>query len=274
MEQKAGRLFYVFLTGFISIVLFPFLWIFLASIKPQSHLYGEYAFKLITTPTLAHYKSVFLNHPFENFIWNSFAVAGLTTIYSVIIASFSAYAIARLHFRGKTVFLGILLAVSMFPQIATISPIFLFMQSMGLRNTYLGLIIPYTTFALPLSIWYMSTFFKKIPIELEEAAKMDGASIFQTFTKVLLPLVMPGVFTTAIIVFVNAWHEFFFALTINTQQSMMTVPVGIAMFQGEFTFPWGEISAGTIIVTIPIVILVLIFQKRIVSGLTQGAIKE
>ncbi len=162
----------------------------------------------------------------------------------------------------------------MFPQIATISPIFLFMQATGLRNTYLGLIIPYTTFALPLSIWYMTTFFfKKIPYELEEAAKVDGASIMQTFRKILLPLAAPGLFTTAIIVFVDAWHEFFFSLTINTKESMMTVPVGIAMFQGEFTF-LGEISAATITVTVPVAILVLLFQRQIVSGLTSGAVKE
>lgn len=248
---------------------------FLASIKPPTELYGDYAFQLFADhPTLENYIAAFTKHPFLRFIWNSFVVASLTTLYSIIIASFAAYAIARLKFRGKTLFLGILLAVSMFPQIATISPIFLFMQATGLRNTYLGLIIPYTTFAMPLSIWYLTTFFQKIPLELEEAAKIDGASIWQTFTKVLIPLVVPGLFTTAIIVFITAWHEFFFALTINTKQSMMTVPVGIAMFQGEFTFPWGEITAATIVVTIPIVLLVLIFQKRIVSGLTSGAVKE
>jgi len=275
LDKRPGFWFYFLLITFIFIVLFPFIWVFLASIKPPTELYGEYAFRLFAdNPTLENYIAAFTKHPFLRFIWNSFVVASLTTVYSVIIASFAAYAIARLKFRGKTLFLGILLAVSMFPQIATISPIFLFMQATGLRNTYLGLIIPYTTFAMPLSIWYLTTFFQKIPLELEEAAKIDGASIWQTFTKVLIPLVVPGIFTTGIIVFITAWHEFFFALTINTKMSMMTVPVGIAMFQGEFTFPWGEITAATIVVTIPIVLLVLIFQKRIVSGLTSGAVKE
>lgn len=275
MAKKSGLLFYVGITIFIAAVMFPFFWVFLASVKENEYLYGPHAFDVIVPGyTLDNYVSVFVNHPFGRYLLNSLTVAGLTMLYSLFVASFAAYAIARLQFFGKTFFLGVLLAVSMFPQIATISPIFLFMQATGLRNTYLGLIIPYTTFALPLSIWYMTTFFQKIPYELEEAAKVDGASIMQTFRKILLPLAAPGLFTTAIIVFVDAWHEFFFSLTINTKESMMTVPVGIAMFQGEFTFPWGEISAATITVTVPVAILVLLFQRQIVSGLTSGAVKE
>ncbi|MED4599952.1 carbohydrate ABC transporter permease [Paenibacillus validus] len=275
MAKKSGLLFYVGITIFIAAVMFPFFWVFLASVKETEYLYGPHAFDVIVPGyTLDNYVSVFVNHPFGRYLLNSLTVAGLTMLYSLFVASFAAYAIARLQFFGKTFFLGVLLAVSMFPQIATISPIFLFMQATGLRNTYLGLIIPYTTFALPLSIWYMTTFFQKIPYELEEAAKVDGASIMQTFRKILLPLAAPGLFTTAIIVFVDAWHEFFFSLTINTKESMMTVPVGIAMFQGEFTFPWGEISAATITVTVPVAILVLLFQRQIVSGLTSGAVKE
>ncbi|MZQ86408.1 ABC transporter permease subunit [Paenibacillus sp. 5J-6] len=275
MVRKASLPFYAGLMVFVAVIIFPFLWVFIASVKQPQYLYGIHAFDvLVPGYTLGNYISVFANHPFGRFLINSFAVAGLSMVFSLMIASFAAYAIARLHFWGKSVFLGVLLAVSMFPQIATISPIFLFMQATGLRNTYLGLIIPYTTFALPLSIWYMTSFFTKIPYELDEAAKMDGASVLQTFWKVLLPLASPGLFTTAIIVFVDAWHEFFFSLTINTKESMMTVPVGIAMFQGEFTFPWGEISAAAIIVTVPIVLIVLLFQRRIISGLTSGAVKE
>jgi multiple sugar transport system permease protein len=148
------------------------------------------------------------------------------------------------------------------------------MQTTGLTNSYLGLIIPYTTFALPLAIWNMTIFFRKIPFDLSEAAKMDGASILQTLFRVFFPLALPGIFTTAILVFIAAWNEFLFSLTINTQEKMKTVPVGIAMFQGQYTIPWGEISAASIIVTIPLVIMVLIFQRRIVSGLTSGAVKE
>ncbi|MFD1775572.1 carbohydrate ABC transporter permease [Paenibacillus rhizophilus] len=275
MNQKTGLLLYIAIAAFIGIVIFPFLWILLASLKAPLYLYGEYAFSIkVPEYTLQNYISVFTNHPFGRYLLNSFTVGVLTMFLSISIAAFASYAVARLYFFGKTFFLGILLAVSMLPQIATLSPLFLFMQSIGLRNTYAGLVIPYTTYALPIAIWYMTTFFKQIPVELEEAAKVDGASLLGIFGRVLLPLVSPGLFTTAIIVFVDAWHEFLFALTINTKQSMMTVPVGIAMFQGEFTFPWGEISAATVTVTVPVVLLVLLFQRRIIAGLTSGAVKQ
>ncbi|WP_018132133.1 carbohydrate ABC transporter permease [Effusibacillus pohliae] len=275
MQKKAGPLFYVFLAGFLFVVMFPFLWMLIASLKPPNELFGARAFDAwIQHPTLVNYIRVFTQRPFGTYLWNSTVVAVLTTLYSIIIASIAAYAIAWLKFRGKTVILGIVLAVSMFPQIATISPIFLFMQSVGLTNSYLGLIIPYTTFALPLAIWNLTVFFRKIPYDLAEAAKVDGASILQTLIRVFFPVALPGVFTTAILVFIAAWNEFLFALTINTEEAMKTVPVGIAMFQGQYTMPWGEISAASIIVTVPLIIMVLIFQRRIISGLTSGAVKE
>jgi multiple sugar transport system permease protein len=275
MKQKPGFLFYLMIAGFLFIILFPFLWQLITSLKPPGELFGDHAFRpFIDHPTLENYKRVFTQRPFHLYLWNSFVVASLTTVYCIVIASFAAYAIARLHFRGKTVVLGLVLAVSMFPQIATISPIFLFMQSVKLTNSYLGLIIPYTTFALPLAVWNLTTFFQKIPHDLEEAAKVDGATVLQTFRKVIVPLAVPGTFTTAILVFIAAWNEFFFALTINTDEAMKTVPPGIAMFQGQYTVPWGEISAASIIVTIPLVIMVLIFQRRIISGITAGAVKE
>ncbi|KEO83020.1 carbohydrate ABC transporter permease [Tumebacillus flagellatus] len=275
MQKKAGPLFYVFLILFLFAVMFPFLWQMLASFKPPGELFGESAFSIaIKEPTFNNYNLVFTERPFGTYLWNSLAVATLTTVYAIVVSVFASYAIAWLNFKGKTVILGIVLAVSMFPQIATISPIFMFLQSVGLTNSWLGLIIPYTTFALPLAVWNLTIFFRKLPLDLAEAAKMDGASIWQTLTKVFLPLAMPGVFTTAILVFIAAWNEFLFALTINTEESMKTVPVGIAMFQGQFTIPWAEISAASIVVTVPLVVMVLIFQRRIVSGLTSGAVKE
>lgn len=275
MKKKAGPLFYLGLVLFVFCVMFPFLWILLASIKPLSELFGERAFNwFASNPTFSHYVSVFTEYPFLTYLWNSTVIAGITTAYTVFVAAFAAYAIARLEFKGKTVFLGVVLSVSMFPQIATISPIYLFLRSIGLTNSYLGLIIPYTTFALPLSIWLLVTFFRKIPFDLEEAARIDGASRMQTYFKVVLPLAVPGVFTTAILVFIAAWNEFLFSLTINTDEAFKTVPVGIAMFRGQYTIPWGEISAATVIVTVPLVILVLLFQRRIVSGLTSGSVKE
>lgn len=275
MSKKAGPWFYIFLVVFVFVVMFPFLWMLISSIKPLSELFGEGAFRPFTTePTLKNYMSVFINYPFVHYLWNSTVVAVITTVYTVFVASFAAYAVARLNFRGKPIILGVVLSVSMFPQIATISPIYIFLKDFGLTNSYLGLIIPYTTFTLPLSIWILVTFFRKIPFDLEEAAKIDGASLWQTYWRIILPLAVPGIFTTAILVFIAAWNEFLFALTINTEQAYKTVPVGIAMFQGQYTIPWGEISAATVIVTVPLVIMVLVFQRRIVSGLTSGSVKE
>ncbi|MBZ4646855.1 MAG: trehalose/maltose transport system permease protein [Petroclostridium sp.] len=272
MQKKAGPGFYIFLTVFIFIIMFPFYWEFLTSIKTPDEIFTS--FKLYTTrPSINSYVTIFSVRPFARYLYNSFIVGSVTTVFSIIIASFTAYAIARLKFKGKSIILGIVLAVSMFPQIAIISPVYLFMKTMGLRNTYLGLIIPYTTFTLPLSVWYLTTFFKEIPFSLEEAAKIDGASPFQAFIKIIAPLAMPGVFTTAILVFIAAWNEYLFALTINPKEEMKTVPVGITMYVGQYTIPWGEIAAAAVVVTVPLIIMVLIFQKRIISGLTSGAVK-
>lgn len=265
-------LFYIFIIIFLMMIIFPFYYEFITSIKPTKDIFSGFTL-FPKRLSLESYSLVFKNRPFGKFLWNSFAIAGLTTIFAVTIASFTAYAIARLKFKGKSIILGLVLAVSMFPQISTISPIYMFMKSMGLRDTYAGLVIPYMTFSLPLSIWYLTTFFKQIPFDLEEAAKMDGATPMQAFLKVILPLTAPGTFTTAILVFIGAWNEYLYALTINTKDAAKTVPVAISMFQGQYTIPWGEIAAATVIVTVPLVIMVLIFQKKIVAGLTSGAVK-
>ncbi|MBA4543684.1 MULTISPECIES: carbohydrate ABC transporter permease [Thermoactinomyces] len=274
-KKRTGFLFYLFITAMLIVILFPFFWQFIASVKPPLELFGDRAFNFIPQhPTFDNYVRVFTERPFAIYLWNSLVVSIFTTLYCILIASFASYAIARLQFKGKTVILGLILAVSMFPQIATIAPIFLFMQEMNLTNSYLGLIIPYTTFALPLSVWNLTSFYRKIPADLEEAAKMDGANIMQTFWRVVFPLAVPGTFTTAILTFIAAWNEFLFALTINTDENMKTVPVGIALFQGQYTIPWGEIAAASVMVTIPLVVMVLIFQRRIIAGITAGAVKE
>lgn len=274
MKKKVlnNILFYIFIIIFLMIIIFPFYYEFITSIKPTKDIFSGFTLfpKRLSTES---YSLVFKNRPFGKFLWNSFAIAGLTTIFAVTVASFTAYAIARLKFKGKSIILGLVLAVSMFPQISTVSPIYMFMKTMGLRDTYAGLVIPYMTFSLPLSIWYLTTFFKQIPYDLEEAAKMDGATPMQAFLKVILPLTAPGTFTTAILVFIGAWNEYLYALTINTKDAAKTVPVAISMFQGQYTIPWGEIAAATVIVTVPLVIMVLIFQKKIVAGLTSGAVK-
>lgn len=275
MEKKAGPLFYAFLIVFVFVVMFPFLWVFLSSMKPPSELYGDQAFNWIAEhPTIENYISVFVNYPFLNYLKNSFIIAVITTLIAVFFASLAAYALARLPFRGKSVILGLVLSVTMFPQISTLSPIYIILMHLGLTNSYTGLIIPYITITLPLSIWILVTFFRKIPLELEESAKMDGATVMQTYSKIIFPLAVPGIFTTAILAFIAAWNEYLFALAINTDNAYKTVPVGISMFSGQYTVPWGEICAATVVVTVPLVIMVLIFQRRIVSGLTSGSVKE
>lgn len=275
MEKKAGPLFYAFLIVFVFVVMFPFIWVFLSSMKPPSELYGDQAFNWIAEhPTIENYISVFVNYPFLNYLKNSFIIAVITTLIAVFFASLAAYALARLPFRGKSVILGLVLSVTMFPQISTLSPIYIILMHLGLTNSYTGLIIPYITITLPLSIWILVTFFRKIPLELEESAKMDGATVMQTYSKIIFPLAVPGIFTTAILAFIAAWNEYLFALAINTDNAYKTVPVGISMFSGQYTVPWGEICAATVVVTVPLVIMVLIFQRRIVSGLTSGSVKE
>ncbi|WP_025026394.1 carbohydrate ABC transporter permease [Caldalkalibacillus mannanilyticus] len=272
MSKKAGISFYVALAAFVFIVMFPFIWVFLTSIKPPGEITS---FSWFTkNPSLGSYEAALTSRPLLTYMKNSFMVATLTTILSITLASLSAYALTRLPIRGKGVIFGVILAASMFPQIAIISPIYNFITGLGLRNTYTGLVIPYITFSLPIAIWILSTFFNKIPYELEEAAKLDGASPFQTYRKIILPLAAPAIFTTAILVFIGAWNEYLFAFTINTADAARTVPVGISMYQSQFSIPWGDISAATVIVTLPIVLVVLLFQKRIVSGLTAGSVKE
>lgn len=273
MNKRAGIGFYLFLTIFVFLVMFPFIWVFLTSIKAPGEIFSS--FKWFTSnPSLESYEAAITNRPLFRYMLNSFVVSGLTTILSLAFASFTAYALTRLPIKGKGFVLGLVLAASMFPQIAIISPMFNLVTGLGLRNSYMGLVIPYITISLPLSIWILSTFFQKIPFELEESAKLDGASPFQTFRKIIFPLAAPGVFTTGILVFIAAWNEYLFALTINSDDMWRTVPVGISMYQSQYSIPWGDISAATVIVTIPVVIIVLLFQKRIVSGLTSGSVKE
>jgi len=259
---------------FVAVVMFPFYWQLVTSISPPGHVTELSLLPDVSTASLDAYFFIFQERNFGRYLYNSFGVASLSTLFGITIASFSAYAIARMRFPGKAVLLGLVLATAMFPQIAIISPIFLFMREMGLRNTWLGLIIPYMTFSLPLSMWYLTAFFKTIPDSLEAAAKIDGCTPVQAFTKVIFPLALPGVFTAAILTFIYAWNEYLFALTINTQDAARTMPVGITMFQGEYTLPWIETSAAVVSVTVPLAIVVLIFQQRIISGATAGAVKE
>ncbi len=191
----------------------------------------------------------------------------------MLISIFTGYSLARLRLKYKGLIMGSLLLVSMFPQISIAGPVWRIMQDMGWLNSYQGLIVPYVTLTLPLGVWIMASFFKELPEELEDAARIDGCGHFRTLVNIMVPLAAPGVFTAAILVFIYAWNEFFFALLMMTQQNFQTLPVGIALFQGQYTLPWGEIAAASTVATVPLVLLVLLFQKRIVRGLSAGAVK-
>jgi multiple sugar transport system permease protein len=206
---------------------------------------------------------------------NSIGIALIATFFAVLLATLAAYAIARLRFPGKKLILTGALAIAMFPPISIIGPLFNMWRSLNLYDTWPGLVIPYMTFTLPLAIWTLSAFFREIPWELEQAAQVDGATPFQAFRRVIVPLAAPGVFTAAILVFFFAWNDFLFAISLTSTDSSRTVPAALAFFSGnsQFEQPTGSIAAAAVIVTIPIVILVLIFQRRIVAGLTAGAVK-
>jgi multiple sugar transport system permease protein len=271
-QRKIGR--YVML-GFILLwCLFPFVWLIDTSLK-----LGDAA---LNSPSLTqgpfgldNYLSVF-DQGFGYNLRNSAIVAGTTTIVCITVGSLAAYAIARLPLKGKVLILSAILAVALFPSVALVPPLYELWRSLGLLNTYPGLYIPYTAFTLPLTIFILTTFYASIPKDLEEAARVDGASAFQAFYKIVLPLAAPGVFAAAIIVFVYAWNEFLLASTFAPRDlAAQTVPVAIAAFTGsvEFQRPIGTITAACVIVTVPMIILTLILQRRITAGLTAGAVK-
>jgi len=257
--------------------LIPVLWLISLSLKPPSAVTDQ---RFIPSEiSLDNYKSLFeggiSNSPFIKPLINSIAIALITTVIAITLASFAAYAIARLEFPGKRVILAGALAIAMFPPISTVGPLFDMWRALGLYDTYPGLIIPYLTFSLPLAIYVLVAFFREIPWDLEQAAQVDGATPFQAFRKVIVPLAAPGVFTTAILVFIFAWNDFVFAISLTSSDASRTVPAALAFFTGEssFTQPTGSIAAAAVVVTVPIIVFVLFFQRRIVSGLTAGAVK-
>lgn len=249
----------------------PFLWQVLTSLRPEAELTSA---GLPSSVSFESYAGAFHGRPFGRVLLNSFLVAGTTTVFCLAVGASAAFALAKLEFRGKGLLLGGALAVSMFPPIATVSPLFLMIRSLGLRDQLPGLVIPYTTFALPMTLWILTGFFRDIPDELYRAARVDGCSPFQAFRRVLLPLAAPGIAATAILVFIFAYNEFLYALTFTSSPDRRTVPVAISLFAAEHKEPWGEIAAASVIATLPLVVVTLLFQRRIVAGLTAGGVKE
>jgi trehalose/maltose transport system permease protein len=270
--MKRATALVLFSVGIALYCLVPFLWFVLTSLKSSAELTA-------IPPTLfpsihfGFYRSALQQYGLLRYVLNSTIVAGAATMITIAIGSLAAYAIARFQLKWTNLYLLLLLAISMFPQISIAGPVWKILDRLEWLNTYQGLVAAYTALSLPFAIWILTTFFREVPREIEEAALIDGCSRVQALYKVILPLAAPGILTAALLVFIQAWNEFFFALIIMTDPSVQTLPVGIALFPGEYTMPWGEIAAASTIATIPLILLTLIFQRGIVRGLAAGAVK-
>jgi ABC-type glycerol-3-phosphate transport system permease component len=269
----SSGLFYVFLFLFVLVSMFPLIWIFKMSIITRAELFASPPTILPRNPTGQEYTQIFSDPAFQQALLNSAIISGVTTVVCLFFGSIAAYAIARLRFRFKSPVMTLILAISFFPAVAIIAPLFLQFSAVGLIDTYWSAIISDVVFALPITVWLLVAFFKELPKDLEEAAKVDGATTIQAFRKVIVPLAAPGVFTTAILTFIFAWNEFLFATTFLFTPDTQPVTVVIPNFASQYTTDYGAQAAAAVVVTVPLVIMVLIFQRRIVSGLTAGAVK-
>jgi ABC-type glycerol-3-phosphate transport system permease component len=256
----------------LTLLLFPIYWMVVASVTPESRLFQS--------PPLVpgafspdHYRALFDERNFLIPIRNSLVVASMTTAVALPIAALCAYALARLRFRGRGLLLALILAVSMFPQISIVPPLYLLLRELRLLDTYPGLVLPYITFSAPLAVWLLTGFFRQLSPELEEAAMLDGASRLRALWDVILPLAAPGVATAAILTFLYCWNEFLFALSFTLGPDRYTVPVAVMLFRGRYQVAWGQVLAATVVATLPLALLVLAFQRRIVAGLTAGGSK-
>ena len=264
--------------GFVLIMvwcLLPVVWIISLSFKSVDETAGGSPQFLPKDPTLDNYRDILSNGDFLAALRNSFGIALIATFLAVVFATLAAYAIARLEFKGKRLVLSLALAIAMFPVVSLVGPLFDMWRTFGLFNTWPGLIIPYMSFTLPLAIWTLTAFFREIPWEMEQAAQVDGATSWQAFRKVIVPLAAPGVFTAAILTFFFAWNEFVLAISLTSTTGSRTVPAQLSYFVGPDPFnpPYGQLAPASVVVTVPIIVIVLLFQRKIVAGLTSGAVK-
>jgi multiple sugar transport system permease protein len=257
----------------VLVCLIPLYWIVNVSLSSPSALYKVPLDYVPLPPTLENFSAVFDVHQFPGNVANSFVVAALTTLLTLLLGSPAAYALARLEFRWKGPFMALFLGIAIFPAIGMVGPLYVAMANLGLINTYPALVIPYTLFTLPLAIWILTQFFSTLPKSLEDAALIDGCTPFQAFVRVIVPLSAPGLFTAAILIFIWAWNEFLFALIMTSTPESRTVPVALALFAGLHELPWATIAAATVVSVLPVVVLVVLFQRRIVEGLTSGVEK-
>lgn len=272
--KPARVLLYLMAALVVVLSCFPLVYAIGSSLKTGSGIFSPALWP--ADPSLANYKGLIVgNQAFGSYIWNSIAVAVLTVVISMAIAVSAAYALGRVSFKGRGILLLAILAVSMFPQVAILSGMFELIRWMGLYNQALGLVVPYTVFTLPFTVWVLTTFMRELPLELQEAAIMDGCGVGRIILQVFMPLLWPALVSTGLLAFIGAWNEFLFALTFVIDDTQRTVPVGISLISGStaFEIPWGSIMAASVVVTLPLLLLVFVFQKRIVSGLTAGAVK-
>lgn len=275
MKKKTGIGTWI---GFVLILiwcLLPVAWIISLSFKSVEETATGSPQFLPKDPTGENYSAILDNGDFTRALLNSFGISLIATVLSVIFATLAAYAIARLEFKGKRLVLSMALAIAMFPVVSLVGPLFDMWRTLGLFDTWPGLIIPYMTFTLPLAIWTLSAFFREIPWEMEQAAQVDGATSWQAFRKVIVPLAAPGVFTAAILTFFFAWNEFVLAISLTSTTASRTVPAQMSFFVGPDPFnpPYSQLATASVIVTIPVIVIVLLFQRKIVAGLTSGAVK-
>jgi trehalose/maltose transport system permease protein len=276
-SPAAAAAFYLLVALLLVFMVFPFLWAFLSSIKPDDELFVTPVRYVPERPTLDNYRRVLSNGDFQAALVNSALVASGVTALSLAIGSLAAHALGRFRFRGRSLVLYIVLSMTMFPQIAVLGALFQMVNAFGLYNELPALVLTYLLFTLPFTVWVLTGFLRSVPVEIEEAAYVDGATPFQVFTKIMLPLSVPGMATTGLLAFIAAWNEFLFALSFTQTPDKRTVTYAIQAFStstsGQFELPWGQMMAASVVVTVPLIALTLVFQRRILAGLTAGAVK-
>jgi multiple sugar transport system permease protein len=276
--MKKNRIFKIaagiFIAAFLGISIFPFVWMLITSFKPEAEIIGKNTYKIIAdNPGISAYLKVIVDNGMLRAVLNSLIISLITVVYVIVVASMSAYVIARFRFRGKNLLMAFILAVSMFPQMVVVGPIFNLFYKLNMLNSY-WISLAFTSITLPTAVWLMVTHFKQVPVALEEAAKIDGCTKWQILWKIIFPIASPGVFTTAIMTFITSWNEYLLSVTMNMDEKYQTVPVKIGFLRSQFTVFWSEVSAAAVIVVIPTLCIVLLFQKQIVSGMVSGAVKE
>ena len=272
--RRPGRLgWYAGTVVVLAVALLPVLWIVSLSLKSPATITDKRPWP--ADPTLENYRSIFSSALFTRALLNSVGIGLITTVLAVALATPAAYALTRLRFRGKALVLPLTLAVAVFPPMALVGPLFDVWRTVGLYDTWAGLVIPYLSFALPLAMWTLTAFFRALPWEMEEAAQADGATPGQAFRRVLVPLARPGMLTAAILVFFFAWNDVVFAISLTSSDRSRTVPAALAFFPGDerFAQPVGSIAAAAVVVTVPVLVATLVFQRRLVAGLTAGVVK-